>query len=282
MASTATTGATPDQRYRMTPRNRYLGIIAATLQQALAYRIMAISSIVSNMFWIVILYHVWQAVFAEQDQLEGFTWNQMQTYILLAYGINAMIGFASASRMIATIRQGDVVIDMIRPINFMRSQLSYAVGLAILEGAVSFTLTIGVGIVFLDMQPPASVGYGLLFLVSLPVGFLTKFLFVFSYSLLVFWVTNPAGINGTQIALVNIFAGVLIPIQFLPGWLATIAEWSPLRGIVSTPATIYLGHLEGGRLALVFGAQVAWAILFWLFAEWAWPRAFRAVEIQGG
>ena len=80
--------------------------------------------------------------------------------------------------MIATIRQGDVVIDMIRPINFMRSQLSYAVGLAILEGAVSFTLTIGVGIIFLDMRPPVSVGYGLLFLISLPIGFLSRNRFI--------------------------------------------------------------------------------------------------------
>jgi ABC-2 type transport system permease protein len=272
----------PTQDYRISPRNKYLGIIGATLQQVLAYRVMAISSIVANMFWIVILHYVWRAAFAGHDQIEGFTWNQMQTYILLAYGINAMIGFASASRMISTIRQGDVVIDMIRPINYMHSQLSFAIGLAILEGAVSFTLTIGAGILFLDMQLPASAGYGLLFLVSLPIGFLTKFLFVFSFSLLVFWVTNSNGMNGLQIAIVNILAGVLIPIQFLPGWLVTIAEWSPLRGIVSTPAIIYLGQYEGSRLAVVFGAQVLWLILLWMFAGWAWPRAFRAVEIQGG
>jgi hypothetical protein len=49
-------GTAPTQDYRISPRNKYLGIIGATLQQVLAYRVMAISSIVANMFWIVILY----------------------------------------------------------------------------------------------------------------------------------------------------------------------------------------------------------------------------------
>jgi len=267
---------------RLHARNKYLGLVDSALQQAIAYRVMALTSIVANMLWVVILFYLWRAAFAEQGTIEGFTWPQMQTYILLAYGINAMVGFSSASKMMQAIRQGTIVIDMIRPLNYLGTQLASTIGLAIVEGAISFALTLGVGALFLDLQPPASPAHALLFVVSVALGFLTKFLFIFSVSLLVFWTTSSVGLNWAQTALVNVLAGVLIPIQFLPGWLATVAAWLPLRGIVSTPVGVYLGQQEGMRLWLVLGLQLAWVVALWCFADWAWKRAFRAVEIQGG
>lgn len=267
---------------RLRARNKYLGLVDTALQQAIAYRVMALTGIVGNMLWVVILFYLWRAAFADSGPIEGFTWPQMQTYILLAYGINAMVGFSSASKMMQAIRQGDIVIDMIRPLNYLGTQLASTLGLAIVEGAISFALTLGIGALFLDLQAPASPGHLLLFVVSVGLGFLTKFLFIFSVSLLVFWTTSSVGLNWTQTALVNVLAGVLIPIQFLPGWLATVAAWSPLRGIVSTPVGVYLGQQEGVQLWIVLGLQLAWVIALWSFANWAWKRAFRAVEIQGG
>jgi len=267
---------------RVRRRNKYLGLVDSALQQAVAYRVLALTGIVGNMLWIVILFAIWRAAFADSGTIEGFTWPQMQTYILLAYGINAMVGFSSASKMMQAIRQGTIVIDMIRPLNYLGTQLATTLGLAIVEGVISFALTIGIGVIFLDMQAPASFWHSLLFLLSVGLGFLTKFLFVFCISLLVFWTTSSVGLNWTQTALVNVLAGVLIPIQFLPGWLATVAEWSPLRGIVSTPVSVYLGREDGIDLLLVLGLQAVWVIALWCFADWAWKRAFRAVEIQGG
>lgn len=275
---TRTTALTPAYR----PRNRYAGIVAVSVQQAIAYRFTAFTSIIANFLWIIILFYLWRAAFSGRNQIEGFTWDQMRTYILLAYGINALVGFFAAAKMMAAIRQGTIVIDLIRPINYLRSQLATTSGLAIVEGAISFVLVLVVGLLVFDIQIPATVLAGVLFPVSLLLGFLTKFLFVFLVSLLAFWTTNSVGLNWAQTALVNIFAGVLIPIQFLPDWLRPFAEWSPLRGIASTPVGIYLGQYEGGRLLLILGVQLAWVVALWLAAEWAWPRAFRAVEIQGG
>ncbi len=270
----------PASSYR--PRNRYVGIVTASFQQAIAYRFTAFTSIIANFLWIIILFYLWRAAFSDRATIEGFTWNQMRTYILLAYGINALIGFSAVSKMMAAIRQGNIVIDLIRPINYLRSQLAATSGLAIVEGAISFILVLLVGLLVLHMQAPASLVVGVLFPFSLLLGFLTKFLFVFLVSLLAFWTMNSVGLNWTQTALVNIFAGVLIPIQFLPDWLRPVAEWSPLRGIVSTPVGVYLGQYEGLRMLLLLGVQLGWVVVLWFAAEWAWPRAFRAVEIQEG
>jgi ABC-2 type transport system permease protein len=43
-----------------------------------------------------------------------------------------------------------------------------------------------------------------------------------------------------------------------------------------------LGKATGGDAAALLMLQAAWMVGLWYFANWAWQRAFNAVEIQGG
>jgi ABC-type uncharacterized transport system permease subunit len=101
-------------------RPRYVAIAATAAQQATAYRIGTLTGVIANAFWIAILYYLWRAAFSQQPRIGTFSWDEMRTYILLAYGINALIGFPAASRMMGTIRTGEIVIDMVRPLNYRR------------------------------------------------------------------------------------------------------------------------------------------------------------------
>ncbi|MDP9364584.1 MAG: ABC-2 family transporter protein [Chloroflexota bacterium] len=263
-------------------RPRYPAIAQTAAQQAVAYRITTLTSIVGNFFWIAILYYLWQAAFAQQGRIGSFTWDEMRTYILLAYGLNALVGFTTASRMMQTIRTGDVVLDMVRPLNYLRVQLAQTIGLAVVEGLVSFSIILALGVAVVRIVPPASPLAAVLFAVSTAMGLVTKFLVVFAVSLLCFWTINAVGLNWAQLAVINVLSGTLVPIQFLPGWLQSAAEWSPLRGIVATPVGIYLGQYEGRTLLAALALQAAWLVALWAAADRAWPRAFRAVEAQGG
>ncbi|MBA2276716.1 MAG: ABC-2 family transporter protein [Chloroflexia bacterium] len=263
-------------------RPRYLAIAVTAAQQAVAYRINTVAGIIGNFFWIAILYYLWRAAFAETTRIGSFTWSEMRTYILLAFGLNALIGFPTASRMMYAIRTGDIVIDMVRPLNYLRTQLAQVAGAAVLEGVTSFTIILALGIGVVQILPPASPFAAVLFVISVAMGFVTKFLFVFLVALLCFWTINAVGLNWAQLAVVNVLSGTLVPIELLPGWLRPVAEWSPLRGIVATPVGVYLGQDTGWDLTLMLGLQASWLVLLWTAADRAWPRAFRAVEIQGG
>lgn len=267
---------------RPTRRRPYLAIAQTAMQQAVAYRINTLAGIIGNFFWIAILYYLWRAAFAQEARIGTFTWDQMRTYILLAYGISALVGFSTASGMMQAIRTGDIVMDMIRPINYLRRQLAQAAGLAALESLFSFSIVIVLGFVVIHVVPPASPLAAFLFVASVGMGFVTKFLVVFAISLLCFWTINAVGLNWAQTAVVNVLSGVLVPVQLLPDWLRPVAEWSPLRGIVATPVGIYLGQYDGSRLVGVLALQFIWLAVLWVAADRLWPRAFRAVRVQGG
>jgi ABC-2 type transport system permease protein len=214
--------------------------------------------------------------------IAGYTHRDMRTYILLAYAINALVGWRVGSAMMARIRTGEIVIDMIRPLNYRTTQLATAAGHGAIEGAISFGIAIGLGLVFFDIRSPDGALAGTLFVVSVLLGFVTKVLVIFLISLLTFWTLQGGGLMWAQQSVIAILSGTLVPLALLPGWIRAVAEVLPLRGIVATPVSIYLGTAGGWALAGLVALQVAWLAVLWWVTDKAWVRAFRAVEIQGG
>ena len=267
---------------RVAPWPKYLSIAVTSFQQAIAYRVTTIINIALTFIWVFILYYLWRAAFSERDLIAGYTWADMRTYVLLAYGINALVGWRVGSNMMGAIRTGEILRELVRPLNYCGTQLALAAGFTITEGLISLALTVLLGVFVLDIQPPDSPEMAVLFVVSVLIGFVTKALIVFSVSLLTFWTLNGVGLMWSQQAVIAILSGTLVPIDLLPNWIRIAAEILPMRGIVFTPVTLWLGKAEGWEIAQLLGLQIVWLVALWVFANWAWRAAFNAVEIQGG
>lgn len=270
------------EQIRLEPRPKYLSIALTSFQQAITYRITTITNIAVTFIWVFILYYLWKAAFNERQMIQGFTWDDMRTYVVLAYGLNALVGWRISSNMMQTIRTGDILRDLTRPMNYCGSQLSLATGWAVVEGILSLILTLIVGIVIIGIQGPASTTATICFLVAVILGFFTKALIVFCVSLLTFWTLNGVGISWSREAVLNVLSGTVIPLAMLPGWLQVIANVAPMRGIVNTPIMLYLGMADGWEAARLLGLSAAWLVAMVFFANWAWQAAFNRVEIQGG
>lgn len=263
-------------------RPKYLAIASIWVQQALAYRVTTLFNILITFIWVFILYALWDAAFSESGAIAGYSWDEMRTYILLAYGINALVGWRVASQMMRTIRDGEIARELTRPLNYRSTQLAAAAGMSVVEGLISLVLILVLGTLLFDVQPPDSPVAAALFAIALLAGFVIKALCIFLISLLCFWTLNSVGLMWAQQAVIGILSGTLIPLAMMPGALRVVAEVLPLRGIVSTPLQIYLGKAQGWDLAGLMTLQFGWLAVLWVFSDWAWRKAFNAVEIQGG
>lgn len=267
---------------RIHPWPKYASLAATSFQQAIAYKFTTLINTALTFIWVFIIYYMWNAAYAGRSTIASFSWDEMRTYVVLAYGINAFIGWRIGSSMMQTIRTGEILRDLVRPMNYCLSQLAKAAGFAVLEGFATLIVSLLIGLFVLHIDPPASPGMALLFLLSVVVGIATKALIVFSVSLLTFWTLNGVGVMWSQQAVIGILSGTLVPIALLPDWLRVLANVLPMRGIVSTPVLIYLGKIGGLELIGLIALQLAWLAGMWVFANWAWQRAFNVVEIQGG
>ncbi len=267
---------------RLEPHPRYWSIFVMTVQQALAYRGRTFMTLLANLIWVLMLYYLWQTVYAGNGTIQGFTWTQMRSYILLSYAINMLVSFYSAGRMMAPVRTGEIAQDLLRPLDYLTAQFAMTLGAAVIEGGLSALVTLSLGLFAFGLLPPVSPAALACFLLSIALGFLIKFLLTFLTTLICFWTVNALGLLWAQTAIINLFSGALIPLAFFPTGLRTLAAWLPFQGIVYTPVSIYLGQIQGPALWQALGLQVAWVLLLWLAARLFWGRAVRALDIQGG
>jgi ABC-2 type transport system permease protein len=267
---------------RLDPRSKYGSVFVMALQQAIAYRGRTFMTLLASLIWVVMLYYLWQTVYAGEEAIQGFTWTQMRSYILLSYAVNMMVSFNSAGRMMTPIRTGEIAQDLLRPLDYLYNQLAMTLGAAVIEGGLSAIITLLLGVLYFGILPPVSLPALLLFLVSIFLGFLVKFLVTFLTTLLCFWTINSLGLLWAHAAVINLFSGMLIPLAFFPGWLRTLAEWLPFQAMVYTPVMIYLGRFQGAAVFQALLVQIVWVGLLWWGARFLWSKAIRALDVQGG
>jgi hypothetical protein len=63
----------------------------------------------------------------------------------------------------------------------------------IVEGFISFSIAVGMGLIFFDIQARVSPVATVLFVVSVVLGFVTKVLVIFLITLLTFWTLQGVG-----------------------------------------------------------------------------------------
>jgi ABC-2 type transport system permease protein len=267
---------------RLAPRPKYRALAIAAIQRAIAYRGTTLLSLLAGLVWVAVLYYLWRTVYADRPRLGSFDWSQMRTYILVSYAVSTLISFSSAARILSAVRTGDIAMELLRPVDYLLFQLAQTFGSALIEGLLGGAVALLLGFLLLGIAPPASALAGLLFLISVGLGFLIKFLITFLVALLCFWTKNGLGLIWAQTAVISLFSGALIPLQLLPGWLQTAALAAPFQGIVYTPVMLYMGALEGATRWWALGLQIFWVIALWGLARLMWMPALRALDLQGG
>ncbi|MEF2964817.1 ABC-2 family transporter protein [Paenibacillus sp. M1] len=261
---------------------KYVTLALCSMQNTLAYRLSFILNFLSSFIGLIAMYCLWQAIYTGRDQLSGFTWEQMQAYLLITFFVNSMLSYYSESSITNKIIDGSVMMDLLRPIQFQKARLAETLGSCVLEGLLSCIL-IGLAAIFtFGISLPHDFWSILLFAFSMLSSILLKFCIVYLSALLCFWTTSGFGIYWARVSITNLLSGALVPLAFFPGWLELLAMALPFQGIVNTPVTIGLGMTAGTEALKLMAIQWGWIVLLWLLGKWLWSRAVRQITIHGG
>ncbi|MNW53851.1 hypothetical protein D3C74_314280 [compost metagenome] len=261
---------------------KYITLALCSMQNTLAYRLSFILNFLSGFIGLIAMYFLWQAVYIGRDQLSGFTWEQMQAYLLVTFFVNSMLSYYSESSITNKIIDGSVMMDLLRPIQFQKARLAETLGSCVLEGLLSCIL-IGLAAIFtFGITLPHDVWTLTLFALSLLSSILLKFCIVYLSALLCFWTTSGFGIYWARVSITNLLSGALVPLAFFPGWLQSFAMVLPFQGIVNTPVMIGLGMRGSFEALELIAIQLGWIVLLWLLGKMLWSRAIRQITIHGG
>jgi ABC-2 type transport system permease protein len=258
----------------------YRALARAVALSALSYRANFLLGLGGVLFQLVALLAVWRVILSE-SATQPFTWPEMRAYLLVAFASGTLVSMVGDFRMANRIQSGLVALDIVKPIDYQRARFAETLGgvwiellVVALVGGGTLALTGGVAM--------PSVAALALFLVSMLLLVPLKFLIVYASTLACFWTQNFVGVQWARLAVSNLLSGALIPLVYLPGWLAALARWSPFAGLTSTPALIFIGQANTGRAVALVAVQLVWVIVLWFGARALWRTALRQLTVNGG
>jgi ABC-2 type transport system permease protein len=261
---------------------KYVSIGKISMQNTVAYRFNYFISLTASFIFILSMFYLWKAIYAGREELAGFTWEEMKTYLFITFLSNAMLSWYSETRISGKILNGSVAMDLLKPLDFQKARLSETLGSSVIEGWVSAAMISIFIVLYAGVLLPANLGIGVLFIISLVASLLIKFGIVYLSGLLCFWTTSSMGVAWGRAAITNLLSGALIPLTFFPDWLKSVAFLLPFQGIVYIPASIYLGHAQGSEALSLLGLQIFWIVVLWTLGKMMWNWAVRQVTIHGG
>jgi len=258
----------------------YWALARATALGALAYRTNFMLGLGGVFVQLVASLAVWRVVLA-QSAVQGFTWPQMRAYLLVAFASGTLVSLFGNLRMAFRIQNGDVALDLVKPIDYQRARFAETIGAVCIE--VPVVLVVGGATIALtgDLRTPDAPALAL-FLLSMVLLVPLKFVLMYSTTLLCFWTQSFLGVQWARLAIINLFSGALIPLVYLPHWLGTAAQWSPFAGLTSTPALIFIGRVDAQHGLVLVSVQFGWTVVLWFAARLIWRSAVRQLTVNGG
>lgn len=256
----------------------------AVLEQY-AYRFDYFTSLLSTLLTTTLLYFLWTAIYENSTSMDRPLQNLL-TYVCLGQAFSVTrISWAQrvvVYRAAGSIQSGDVLLDLIRPVDYQVMQMAGALGLYVIETLLinipAYLLALAVFGISLPASPEAALG----FVLSLPGAFMLGFSLNYLIAVAAFWMMGTLGLFTVKQALMDILAGSIVPISLFPEWLRRIALALPFQGMAYLPLSIYLGDVRGGEMWLTLLKQYGWAALVLVLTRLLWMRAARQLTVQGG
>jgi ABC-2 type transport system permease protein len=265
------------------PVNRHLGVIGMVAKEGMAYRFDFLTSILWSFLSMALVYFLWTAIFRSSASM-AMPLQALITYVCMGQAFS----FSRPSQrhifmaIEGGIRSGNILFDLVRPTDYQALQFAGMAGSFLMDMVMVSIPSSLIAIFLFHISLPATPMAGFAFAVSMLGAYFLVFSLDFLLGLAAFWTTSVWGLGYVKMALMDVFAGGLVPLTLFPGWMQGIVMALPFKGMAFTPLAIWSGLIQGKAIWTAILAQYAWGIGLVVVSRLVWLRARRRIQIQGG
>jgi ABC-2 type transport system permease protein len=252
------------------------------MMMLLAYRFDFIFNTLGNVLYIFMIYFIWKAIYLGNEKLNGMTFNQVFIYIAFSTIILSFINTGVEWGLARNIQMGNIVFDLVKPLNYQLKVLFGSIGNAI-NKFISSAVPVLIVMLFI-FQTDLKFWYNmLLFALSLLLSFIINFLICFMVGMLGFYTQSSWGISTCKNLVVSVLSGALIPLTFYPGVLRNIAHLLPFQAIINTPMLLLTSEsMSNSTILNYFAIQIFWAGILIFASRITFSRLVNHLTVNGG
>jgi ABC-2 type transport system permease protein len=227
-----------------------------------------------------IFFQLWRITFtaAGSETISGLTLHDTMWYLLLAETLE--LGRPRLARLISQqVKDGSIAYLLNKPYDFLLYQLASGLGESLPRMGMLFIL--GGALVWTMAGPPPDLRNWPLALVALAGAWLMHFCVNALIGLAAFVAEEVAPFEWIYQKLVFILGGMLIPLDFYPAWLQTLAKSLPFAYMMYGPARLFV-RPDMQIFIQVIAGQVLWLAILGGLLTLAFSRGMRRLAINGG
>jgi ABC-2 type transport system permease protein len=255
-------------------------IFKISLVNSLAYPAELIMRSAMILIFMWVFFQLWNVTFlaSESETINGLSLRDTMWYLLLAETLE--LGRPRLSRTISEqVKDGSIAYILNRPYHFLMYQFSNGLGESLPRMAGLFVL--GSGLVWSMAGPPPPLANWPLAFLSLALAWCLHFCVNCLIGLAAFIAEEVAPFEWIYQKLVFILGGMLIPLDFYPAWLQSIARSLPFAYMMYGPARLFV-RPDAALTGQLFLGQALWLLVMTGILVLAFNRGMRRLAINGG
>ncbi|WP_111831514.1 ABC-2 family transporter protein [Actinomadura madurae] len=246
-----------------------------------AYPLGSLTESLTNTVFGFMRAYVLLALWDVRPSLGGYEAADAVTFCFITQALIGPVQIFGGMDLTERIRNGDVAIDLYRPVGLQGWWLADDLGRAagslllragppLLAGALVFP--------FRWPSPVHAAAFAVATLLAALVGFALRYLVAMG----MFWLHDDRGLSAVTLVMSLFFSGMILPLVVFPGWLGEVARALPWAAQIQVPADVFLGTYTGGALLGALAFQAGWAAVLLWAGTLVTRAARRRLVVHGG
>ena len=261
---------------------KYLDYVVIGIREHMAYPSTIWAKFFSKIIYLYLQFSIWNALFLSYGQTNPLLKrDDILAYIIVATIISTFIECNTIEWMNDQIRTGNIVTELIRPVNFPKMAFSRHLGGTVIK-IVFYCVPLSILVRIVVSKPllcHKQILYGLL---SVILAYGIQFLYSLIIGLLAFWLIVTWPLNMLLGAGYKLLSGAWIPVIMFPDFLKKINYFFPFRAIYAIPVTIMTSRMKTQHIWQNILIQFIWIIILFAATELIWNIGKRKLIVQGG
>jgi ABC-2 type transport system permease protein len=262
----------------------YLALAAAGFKRYATYREAMVAAVVTNSLFGFLRFAVMRAVLdAGARTVAGYSEHQLATFVWAGQGLIGVVLLWAPLDLAERIRSGDVVTDLLRPIDPVWQMLAADLGRAGYAAVTRFVGPVAVGALVFELYAPRRPVTYALFACSALLATIVCFGCRYLVNAAAYWLLDARGPNTFWTLTSGFLGGLYFPVWFFPDALAAaLTVLTPFPSVIQIPLDVLVERGSPGLQLALLGVQAGWVVAILALCRWVQARGERKLVIQGG
>lgn len=265
---------------------KYISFFRMRFIAGLQYRAAALAGISTQFFWGLMEIQLFKTFYSENANAFPMTFQALASYVWLQQAFLALfMPWLLETDILNTITDGGIAYELCRPVDIYN--MWFVKNLAgRLSKAVLRCMPILLFAAFLQkpygIRLPVNLHAGFWFIITAFIGLMVVVAFCMFIYIFTIYTLSPLGVRLVMIGLVELLAGSVIPIPFLPKGLRQIVELLPFASMQNVPLRVYSGDISGREVYIRVLLQLVWLLILVFSGKKLIRKAEHRIVVQGG